>query len=117
MPSNTSSALGRGHPSWSKKARSLANDLFVVRCVINDAPDKTEHSMFYGIVVKKKLGCAVVRNRIKRRLRAAFQFLQSTRPINGQSACYIVVVRQACVANMPFLGLCDQLKSILKFYA
>ena len=89
----------------------------MVRSVAHDSPDKTEYRMFHGIVVKKKLGCAVVRNRIKRRLRAAFHFLERARPVTAQSACYIVVVRQASVSNMPFLGLCDQLKSILKFYA
>jgi ribonuclease P protein component len=117
MPPSSSSALGREHPAWSKKARSLANELFIVRSLIQDPPDVTASFIRYGIVVKKKLGGAVVRNRIKRRLRAAFQFLEQTRPSTAQKACYIVVVRQASVAHLPFSGICDHLKSILKFYA
>jgi ribonuclease P protein component len=99
----------------------LVNDFFIVRTVVDRSNiigpsiDRLS-SLSYGIVVKRKIGCAVLRNRIKRRLRAAFDMLNAARqPISGNVA-YIVVVRQASVAELPFLDLCNHLKGLLKFY-
>ncbi len=47
-----------------REGKSWANTLLVVRTSVNDLPCNR-----YGLVVGKRLGGAVVRNRVKRRLR------------------------------------------------
>jgi len=115
VQSKPASALSRGHPAWAKKAKHLANEFFIVRTVITQN-NPQEKSLRYGIVVKKKIGGAVVRNRIKRRLRAAFCFLEKNRQHTQDSVAYILVVKQTAVAHLPFDEMCCQLQSVLKFY-
>lgn len=116
MPSQKPSpSLARGHPAWGKKARYVANDFFTVRTLVT--PALSEDPLWqYGLVVKKKIGNAVLRNRIKRRLRAAFLSLEKHRRIASESLAHIVVVRKEEVASIPFTHLCDELKGVLKFY-
>jgi ribonuclease P protein component len=117
-------ALCQGHPAWAKKARYLSNDFFAARTI--SVLDKTSSlpkardfnpglCLQYGIVVKKKLGNAVLRNRIKRRLRAAFGVLHQSKSL-ALSPAYIVVVRSATVAELPFCAVCHHLKGVLKRY-
>jgi len=117
-------ALCQGHPAWAKKARYLANDFFVARTVtvpeqMSSSSKATDFNsglcLQYGIVVKKKLGSAVLRNRIKRRLRAAFRVLHQSNVL-ALSPAYIVIVRSATVAELPFSGVCHHLKGVLKRY-
>ena len=49
-----------------RQGRSLANRLLVLRCLANGQ----EHSRF-GFMVSKRVGNAVVRNKVRRRLREA----------------------------------------------
>jgi ribonuclease P protein component len=53
-----------------RKGRALHNDLLVLRSV----PNALEHNR-YGFVTSKKVGKAVVRNRVRRRLREAVRVL------------------------------------------
>jgi ribonuclease P protein component len=53
-----------------RKGRALHNDLLVLRSV----PNALEHNR-YGFVTSKKVGKAVVRNRVRRRLREAVRIL------------------------------------------
>lgn len=117
-------ALCQGHPAWAKKARYLANDFFAARTIT--VPDQISFvsketgfnpglCLQYGIVVKKKLGSAVLRNRIKRRLRSAFRVLHQSKTL-ALSPAYIVVVRSATVAELPFCAVCHHLKGVLKHY-
>ena len=115
--------LCQGHPAWAKKARHLSNDFFAARTITFSPKTlpKTRASdpellLQYGIVVKKKLGSAVLRNRIKRRLRAAFVALDALNPSVSCYTAHIVVVRSAAVAELPFCGVCHHLKGVLKFY-
>jgi ribonuclease P protein component len=94
----------------------LANESFVVRTV-PVVPSDDKPLMHYGIVVKKKLGGAVLRNRIRRRIRAAFRLLEQSRTNTTNSMAYIVVVRHSVVAELPFSDVCNHLKGVLRFYA
>ena len=54
------------HSQIHREGVSAANRLLVIRCLVNGL----DHSRF-AFVVSKRIGNAVVRNRVKRRLRAA----------------------------------------------
>lgn|GEM_PF-5391512 len=114
--------LCQGHPAWSKKSRYLANNFFAARTIGFSESILSKTTDFdpglcvqYGIVVKKKLGSAVLRNRIKRRLRAAFMVLHQSKTL-ALSTAYIVIVRSATVAELPFCAVCHHLKGVLKHY-
>ena len=64
-----------------QEGRSAANRLLVIRVLPNDL----EHSRF-GFVVSRRVGNAVTRNRIKRRLREA---IRQTRVRGGWDAVFI----------------------------
>ncbi len=122
MTLQSARALCQGHPAWTKKTRYVANDFFVARTImvsekISSHTTGVDHELClqYGIVVKKKLGSAVLRNRIKRRLRAAFRVLHQSKTL-GFSPAYIVIVRSAKVAELPFCAVCHHLKGVLKIY-
>lgn len=64
----------------------------------------------YGLVVTKKMGNAVVRNRIKRRLRTC---IKSLLPLYGRPGYdYVLVARQAAL-KLPFAVMLDDLKQAL----
>jgi len=60
-----------------RKGRRLATPFFVVSVKASD-PDTASR---FGCVVSKKVGNAVVRNRVKRRLRSLAQTLIDTSPV------------------------------------
>ncbi len=62
-----------------------------------------------GFVVSKAVGNAVVRNRTKRRLRAAMATELSGIP----AGCDVVVRAQAAAAQASFVELCEALKPLL----
>lgn len=63
-----------------------------------------------GLTVTKKLGNAVVRNRIRRRLRAALQAVASS--YSGPPLAGVVLARQA-VLTMPFATIVNDLARAL----
>jgi ribonuclease P protein component len=64
-----------------------------------------------GFTVTKKVGNAVVRNRVKRRLREAARLLLRTTPIIGAD---LVLIGRDTTAARPFLLLLDDLKRALE---
>ena len=64
----------------------------------------------FGLTVTKKTGNSVVRNRIRRRLRAA---LDQTALSAAPSCDYVIIARQACL-NTPFHNLVDALNQALQ---
>lgn len=64
-----------------------------------------------GFTVSKRVGNAVVRNRAKRRLRAAVQQLL---PVHGREDYDIVVIGRATTPDRPFVSLVKDLKVALK---
>jgi ribonuclease P protein component len=64
-----------------------------------------------GFTATKKLGGAVVRNRVKRRLREA---ARAVLPLLGQSGHDYVLVGREAPAERPFVALIDDLKQALR---
>lgn len=64
-----------------RQGRSAANRLLVIRCLANGL----EHSRF-GFMVSKRIGNAVVRNKVRRRLREA---VRASPVIAGWDAVFI----------------------------
>lgn len=67
-------------------------------------------AMRVGITATRKLGGAVVRNRVRRRLRAlAAKFL----PELGRAGCDYVLIGRPLTAARPYAELCDDLRMAL----
>jgi len=69
----------------------------------------------FGLIVTRKMGKAVVRNRIKRRLRAAIQTLWQTQPQLLQNPTWqaSLVARKSCL-DAPFLELVTELSTAVR---
>lgn len=89
-----------------KKGQSTANRQFVV--YVLKMPERAENRL--GLSVSKKIGNAVVRNRIKRKVREVF------RQLNGrleQGHDFIIIARQPA-ADMTFAEIESSLQHVLK---
>ena len=84
------------------KSGSVVNDLIVLKTLPNSLP----HSRF-GITVGRRVGGAVVRNRVKRRLRELFRRL---RLITGWD---IVIIARPAAAVVEYSVLKDSVNSLL----
>ncbi len=74
------------------------------------SPEATPHQVRVGYTATRKLGGAVVRNRAKRRLRAA---AAAVLPLYGREGNdYVLVARQGTLTK-PFSGLLDDLTTAL----
>jgi hypothetical protein len=108
--------LPRGHAAWGRRAKAYHTDY--VTLVSMRFSDATKLGHHYGIVVKKKIGTAVQRNRVKRRLRHAFAHVgrtcctphASATPLHGPNVhahwAHIAIVKNATVTTVPFAQLC-----------
>ncbi|WP_407640861.1 ribonuclease P protein component [Amphiplicatus metriothermophilus] len=67
-----------------------------------------------GFAVTKKLGKAVLRNRIRRRLREACRRVM---PVHGEPGCDYLLVARAGAATRPWARLLDDLKRALLSHA
>ncbi|MDE7078652.1 MAG: ribonuclease P protein component [Clostridia bacterium] len=86
-----------------KKGISSANK----RLVLVHAQSK--YPLKVGFIVSKKVGKAVVRNKVRRRLREIFRALI---PYLEDNCNYIIIARTEC-ANSTFSQLADSMASIL----
>ena len=87
-----------------KKGISSANK----RLVLVYAPSK--YPLKVGFIVSKKVGKAVVRNKVRRRLREIFRALI---PYLQDNCNYIIIARTEC-ANATFSQLANSMASILQ---
>lgn len=67
-----------------------------------------------GITVTKKLGKAVARNRIKRRLREA---CKRALPLHGEAGCDYVLIARAAAADLVFSDMIDDFQRALQSLA
>lgn len=76
---------------------------------VNAMPNQLPHNR-YGVVVGKRLGTAVRRNRVRRRLRAALYHL-----LPRMAAGYdVVIVAQPAAAQATFADLAQALSDLLR---
>lgn len=75
--------------------------------LIFTAPDK---ELKLGVITSKKLGNAVIRNRIKRRIKEAFSILDKEKPIQYK----IVVIPRKITLCIGFEKLKSQFEEMLK---
>ena len=88
-----------------QKGKSSAGRYLTVYAFQNRSPQTSR----MGITVSAKLGGAVQRNRIKRRLREAYR-LQEARTKTGYD--FVLVARKSAL-NAPFAALADDLAAAL----
>ena len=84
-----------------QRGKAWSNELLALRVLPNGLP----HSRF-GFAVGKRVGKAVVRNRVKRRLREA---VRAYRPAGG---CDVVVIARPAAAGAEFARLSAALRSL-----
>lgn len=69
-----------------------------------------DHSLRIGLTVTKKIGNAVVRNRIRRRLREAARAIA---PAHGEGGCdYLLIAREPALTRV-YADLLDDMKRAL----
>lgn len=75
----------------------------------NDCPSGDDIRV--GFTVTRKVGNAVVRNRVRRRLRAAVETVMPSHALNGRD---YVIIGRATTITYPFDALVDDLKLALQ---
>lgn len=81
------------------------NQNFVI--YIKEKEDKNKR---FGIAVSKKLGNAVVRNKLKRQIRAIIDEKKINFPNNRD---YIIMIKKSCV-DLPFSKMKEELENLIK---
>lgn len=71
---------------------------------------KEEPNKKFGIAVSKKLGNAVVRNKLKRQVRAIIDELKEDFPNYYD---YIIMIKKSCV-DLPFINMKKDLEDLIK---
>ncbi len=89
-----------------KRGRSTANRQFVV--YVLKFPERVECRL--GLSVSKKIGNAVTRNRIKRKVKEVFRSLDS----RLEKGCDYVVIARNPAASMTFAEIESSLQHVLK---
>jgi ribonuclease P protein component len=78
MKRRTRLSRSRDFDAVYRRGRSVSTRYLVLYAFLR--PDEAEEESRLGLAVSRKVGGAVERNRVKRRLRAAFEQLQETLP-------------------------------------
>jgi ribonuclease P protein component len=93
--------LKRGDCIWHQKSKKVfSHSLFLLKIF------DWSKGVALSVIVKKKIGCAVVRNRIKRRVRRIF-FLLWEKKIFTKDKAYLVIVKDKSLAVSDFSVLLD----------
>lgn len=71
---------------------------------------KEEEKKLFGIAVSKKLGNAVVRNKLKRRVRVIIDDLKQSFPNHYD---YIIMIKKGCV-DLSFIEMKKDLENLIK---
>ena len=101
--------LSRGHAAWRQRGGMRYTPLFSIYS--DNFPCSGVKGHAFGLVVKKKIGSAVQRNRIKRRLRSAFACVGKQKILPNGSWAHVVVVKSPDILKEPFCRLSAALVS------
>ena len=88
-----------------RKGKYTKDKNFVIYYIDN----KSEHTNF-GIAIKKSIGTAVVRNRLKRQTRA---IIDNNRKLFKNSYNYIIMIREGCLTSS-FSEMSSSLETLMK---
>jgi ribonuclease P protein component len=94
----------RGGARWSARA-------FLMEAKRRDRGDPVRDQPRIGFTVTKKLGSSVIRNRIRRRLRAA---AADVLPVHGAGDCDYVVVAREPALRQPFAALVADMRTAVE---
>ncbi len=94
----------RGGRRWSGRS-------FLIECKPRSAINPSSETARFGFTVTKKLGNAVVRNRIRRRLKSAAAMLA---PEFAEPTCDYVIVARRSALDCEFQDLCRDMRSALE---
>jgi ribonuclease P protein component len=114
-PASVGQALGRlkrrAEFQRVSRGRRRACDAFTLQAAQRTLDEGAEARARVGFTVTKKVGVAVVRNRIRRRLKAA---LRAASPLEARAECdYVVMARREALAR-PFADLVDDLRQTFR---
>jgi ribonuclease P protein component len=87
-----------------------APGLVLQACPLGPAPSAAT-GVRYGLTVSRKVGGAVVRNRVRRRLRVA---AETVLPEHAEPGHDYVLIGRAATASRPFPALLDDLRIALR---
>jgi ribonuclease P protein component len=88
--------------------RSAGRSLVVY--AVSQAPGEPERASRLGITVTKKVGNAVVRNRVKRLVRESYRRMADVKARGGD----FVVIAKPSAATADLRGLSDELRTLLR---
>jgi len=112
MKRRTRLSRSRDFDAVYRRGRSVSTRYLVLYAFLR--PDEAEEESRLGLAVSRKVGGAVERNRVKRRLRAAFEQLQETLP-RGRD--FVLIARpglaEAAEAN-GFEWLGDRVREVFR---
>jgi len=95
----------------ARQGRKWAMPGLVLQVVATPPAERVEGVARLGFTASRKVGCAVSRNRVKRRLRAAAAQVLGERAIPGTD---YVLIGRAQTATRPFTALLQDLETALK---
>lgn len=98
----------------AKNGRTWAAPGLILQMRRRDLPERENASMppvRFGITASRKVGNAVARNRVRRRLRSVAEQVLSR---HAEQGCDYVVIGRAATLKRPFAALVDDLASALK---
>ena len=101
--------LPRGHNAWKKRGKAWHTPLFLMQSTVDHVNANAAHC--FGLVVRKRIGSAVQRNRIKRRLRSVFFCIGKHHDFPLGAWSYVLIVKSQDVMTEPFDALYDQVLS------
>lgn len=72
----------------------------------------TQNSFSYGVIATKKVGCAVERNYIKRRIRHAF--INCTRALRSEPRVAVILIAKKDAGRVDFARLVEACSDVIK---
>jgi len=96
----------------TQSGRKWRSPSFILTMRAREASEKVgDHFSRFGCTVTKRIGNAVRRNRVKRRLREAIRMVA---PSNAQAGFDYVIIARAAALDAPFGDMVEELRTALQ---